>query len=851
MKFTLSWLKDYLDTDADLPAILDAMTMAGLEVEEAHDPTDALKQFTIARIVSAKQHPNADKLQVCQVETLDGVKEIVCGGLNARPGLVTAYAPIGAFIPGSGITLVPKPVRGVVSNGMLCSGGEMQTDEDPFRLRIARFEEWQPRAQALGLSDEQAIADGGIIELPDNLKIGSSVADALALDTVIDFEVTPNRPDWLGVVGIARDLGAKGLGKFKLSDVTPVPGKFPSPIKVRIEAPWACPVFAGRLIRGVKNGPSPEWLQKRLKAIGINPKNMLVDVTNYISFDRARPLHVYDAKKLKGDIVVQLGRLQTIETAPSAEIPEILVKETFEGLDGGKYTVENDCCVIADDGGNRTIGFGGIMGGTSTGCSIETTDVFIESAWFDPKRTARTGRATGILSDARFRFERGVDPYSCVDGIELATRLILDACGGEPSEVVVAGKVPAGPPSVNFQLHDMKRLTGVDMSAERMEDILRALGFDPIVPARLREARAVWPVNVPSWRPDVEGSADIVEELIRIEGYDKLPNETLPAPDNPVRVVVTPLQNRVRTARRVLAARGFLETVTWSFMFHEKAAPMIGGANKLQPALTIDNPIASDLDYMRPSMLANLAEAAQRNADHGADDVRLFEAGPVYSGDEPDDQRMHVAAVVKASKARDWQGASAVYNAFSAKADLFTILTALDQAPDRFQVGAAEGGHWHPGRAGTLRLGPKQVVASFGELHPVFLKALRVEGPVLAIELVLDALPTAKAKAGKTRPTLDKADQTPVRRDFAFVIDEKVPAADITRMTLKADPKLIAAARVFDVYRGASIGEGKKSVAVEVTLQPRGSAMTDEQIEAVAQSIVKSVAKATGAVLRG
>ena len=414
MKFTLPWLKDYLDTNADLPAILEAMTQAGLEVEDAHDPKDALKQFTVCRIVSAKQHPNADKLQVCQVDTVDGMKEIVCGGLNARPGLVTAYAPIGAYIPGSGITLVPKPVRGVVSNGMLCSGGEMVTDEDPFRLRIARFDDWKFRAEALGLSEEQAIADGGIIELPDTLKVGSAVADALALDTVIDFEVTPNRPDWLGVIGIARDLGAKGLGKFTLPKVEAVPGKFKSPVNVRIDAPDACPVFAGRLIRGVKNGPSPEWMQKRLKAIGINPKNMLVDVTNYISFDRCRPLHVYDAKKLNGDIVARLGtagrhRSPRSTARPIPTSPRCASSRTTSGA----------------------IGLGGVMGGETTGCSIDTVDVFIESAYFDANRTARTGRATGIISDARFRNERGIDPHSCVDGIELATKLILESCGGE------------------------------------------------------------------------------------------------------------------------------------------------------------------------------------------------------------------------------------------------------------------------------------------------------------------------------------------------------------------------------------------------------------------------------------
>ncbi|MEZ6029344.1 MAG: phenylalanine--tRNA ligase subunit beta [Hyphomonadaceae bacterium] len=832
MKFTLPWLKDYLETTASLPEILDAMTMAGLEVEEAHDPREALKQFTVCRIVSAKQHPNADKLQVCQVETIDGMKEIVCGGLNARPGLVTAYAPIGAYIPGSGITLVPKPVRGVVSNGMLCSGGEMETDEDPFRLRVARFEDWYPRAQALGLDEEKAIADGGIIELPDDLKVGSPVADALALDTVIDFEVTPNRPDWLGVLGIARDLGAKGLGKFKAPKVETTPGKFPCPVKVRIDAPEACPVFAGRLIRGVKNRQSPDWMQKRLKAIGINPKNMLVDVTNYISFDRCRPLHVYDAAKLKGDVRARLGASS----------------DSFVGLDGKRYSDLSEMCVIGDDSG--AIGLGGVMGGESTGCSIDTTDVFIESAYFDANRTARTGRTTGIISDARFRNERGIDPHSCVDGIELATKLILEVCGGEASEVIIAGKVPEGPKPVDFQLRDMLRLTGIDMPHKRMTDILHALGFETPGQKGEKSDGKVWKLKVPSWRPDVEGSADIVEELIRIEGYDKLPEEKLPAPAS-LGVVVTPLQNRVRAARRVMAARGFLETVTWSFMHHEKAALMIGGANNLQPALTIDNPIASDLDYMRPSMLANLAQGAQRNADHGADDVRLFEAGPVYPGDKPEDQRTQVAAVVKAAKGRDWQGPPAPYNAYSAKADLFAILSALDQSPDKFQVGAPEGAHWHPGRAATLRLGPKQIVASFGELHPAFLKALRVDGPVIAIELSLDALPQPKAKPTKTRPVLDKADQTPVKRDFAFVVEEKVPAGDIVRLALKGDPKLVTAARVFDVYRGASIGEGKKSIAVEVTLQPRGAAMTDEQIETVAQAIVKSVAKGTGATLRG
>ncbi len=839
MKFTLSWLKDYLKTDADAAAIVDAMTMAGLEVETVHDPRDALKQFTVARIVSAKQHPNADKLQVCQVETVDGMKEIVCGGLNARPGLVTAYAPIGAYIPGSGITLVPKPVRGVVSNGMLCAGGEMQTDEDPFRLRIARFEDWQPRAQVLGIDDDQAIADGGIIELPDDSKIGAPVAEVLgATDAVIDFEVTPNRPDWLGVVGIARDLGATGLGVFTPPKVAPVKGKFPCPVTVTIDAPDACPVFAGRLIRGVRNGPSPKWLQDRLKAIGVNPKSMLVDVTNYISFDRARPLHVYDATKLTAGVVARLGS----------------DADSFVALDGKTYSNLSNMCVIGD--GSGAIGLGGVMGGESTGCSIDTTDVFIESAWFDPDRTARTGRATGILSDARFRFERGVDPQSCIDGLELATRLILDACGGEPSDVIVAGEAPEGSRVLDFKPADMKRLTGVDMPPKRMEEVLRALGFEPAGKPTAKGGGDAWPWKTPSWRPDVEGSADFVEELIRIEGFDKLPTDPLPRIAGTARVVVTPLQQRVRIGRRVLAARGFLETVTWSFMAKEKAAAVLGGGNAIDPRLVVDNPIAADLDYMRPTMLANLAEAAQRNADHGAEVVRLFEAGPLYRDDTPKGQRAGISAVVRPRALRHWQGSDSGYDAFAAKADLYALLDAMDQPGDRFQIGEADdppgaSAMWHPGRSASLKLGPKTVVATFGELHPAFLKALRIDSPMIGFEIDLEALPAAKAKPSKTRPVLDKADLTPIRRDFAFVVDEATPAADISRLAAKADPKLIAAARVFDVYRGPSLGDGKKSVAVEVTIQPRGAAMTDEQIEALAAAVVKSVAKTTGAVLRG
>ncbi len=802
MKFTLSWLKDYLKTDADLPAILDAMMRVGLEVEHVEDPSEKLKDFTIAKVTEAKPHPDADKLRVCTVETKDGTKQIVCGAPNARTGMTAVYAPLGTFIPGLDFALDKKPrkIRGVESHGMMCSVKELEIGED----------------------------HDGIIDLEGDFEVGHPAADALGLtDKVIDFEVTPNRPDWLGVLGIARDLAAAGAGKFKPHDVKETEGKFPCPVSITLEAPEACPVFAGRLIKGVKNGPSPQWLQDRLKAIGINPKNLLVDVTNYISFDRCRPLHVYDARLLKGGIVARMGK----------------GSDSFVALDGETYDNLEGKCVIADDSG--AIGLGGVMGGTSTGCSADTTDVFIEAAWFDPDLTARTGRDTGIISDARFRFERGVDPQSCVDGIELATAIILEHGGGEPSEVLVAGKAPKGRPDVEFRVDDMERLTGVDMKHKRMKAILDDLGFEIE-----KEGKHVWTLKVPTWRPDVEGSADIVEELIRIEGYDALPDAPMP-PLESAGVVVTPLQNRVRIARRVMAARGFLETVTWSFMSREKAALALDGANALSDALTVENPIASELDYMRPTMLANLAEAAQRNTDHGAQDVRLFEAGPVYDGDGPDQQRTLICALVQSGKLRHWAGNPGGYDAMAAKADAIAALEALGVQPDKLMVMEPTGPHWHPGRAATLRLGPKNVLATFGELHPGFLKALDVSGRVAAVEIDLGAIPEPRGKGGKTKGMLDKADQTPVRRDFAFVVDEAVAAEAIVKAARKGEQKLISDISVFDVYRGTGLEDGKKSVAIEVTLQPRGEALKDEDIDKIARAIVASVEKATGGALRG
>lgn len=791
MKFTLSWLKDHLETNATVQQVVDAMTMAGLEVEHVDDPASKLAAFSVAKIVEAVQHPNADRLRVCQVDTRDGRKEIVCGAPNARAGITVVYAPIGAYVPGLGVTLVEKPVRGVVSHGMLCSASELET----------------------------ASESDGIMELPDSLAVGTPVAEALGLEAVIDFEVTPNRPDWLGVVGIARDLAAAGLGKLKDVSIAPVPGKFASPVTIALDGSDACPQFTGRLIRGVKNGPSPAWLQQRLTSIGLRPINALVDVTNLISYDRARPLHVYDAAKLSGGVIeARLGR----------------EGESVEALDGKTYAITPDIAVIADASG--AIGLGGVMGGLSTGCSEETTDVFVESAWFDPIRTAQTGRTTGITSDAQYRFARTVDPASLVPGLELATRLILELCGGEPSEIVVAGQALAPPAPITFDRAYVRQLSGLDLAPARIDQILTDLGF----------ALSGDQVTPPSWRRDVEGKADLVEEVARIEGYDALP--ALPLPELPPAAggILTPRQARVRAGRRAMAAKGYAETITWSFTKRDTARLFGGG----QDQLVVTNPIASDLDCMRPSILPNLIEAAGRNARRGFPDVALFEIGPFYKGDQPADQVTAISAVVAPHAPRRWDGAAAD-PLFELKADVLSLLDDLGAPTGSLQV--VQGGlsdWWHPGRSAALRLG-KTAIVEFGEIHPRILKALDVEGPILAFELIVDAIPEPKKKAAKTKPALELSALMPLSRDFAFVVAETAAAGDLTRAVAGADKALISQARVFDVYQGPGVPEGSKSVAVEVLLQPREKTLTDAEIEALSAKVVAAAEKAVGAKLRG
>ncbi len=787
MKFTLSWLKEHLETNASTAEVVDTMTMAGLEVEHVEDPAAKLAAFSVAKIVEAVQHPNADRLRVCQVDTKDGRKEIVCGAPNARAGLTTIYAPLGAYVPGSGITLEARPVRGVVSHGMLCSGRELEVANE---------------------------ADG-IVELSDSLAVGLPAAEAFGLEAIIDFEVTPNRPDWLGVVGIARDLAAAGLGRLNDPTIPAIPGFGPTNLEIRVDGD-ACSVFAGRLIKGVKNGPSPAWLQQKLIAVGLRPISALVDITNLMSYDRCRPLHVYDAAKLQGGVIeARLGR----------------EGETLEALDGKTYPAGPEICVIAD--GSGAVGLGGVMGGESTKVSESTTDVFVESAYFDPIRTAQTGRTLGLNSDAQYRFARGVDTGFIVPGLEMATRLILEICGGEACDIRVAGHAPEPPAAVEFDHAYVKKLSGLTVSNPRIDQILTDLGFE--------QSGAM--ITPPTWRRDVAGKADLVEEVARIEGFGSLPSSALPDMPRAVGGVLTVRQTRIRNARRFMAARGYVEAVTWSFMRTDWAKRFGGGDEKLR----LSNPIASDLDCMRPCILPNLIDAAARNARQGFSDVALFEVGPTFLGDEPQDQRTVVAALVAPHPPRKWDGV-AHDPLFQLKADLIALLDEMG-APG-LQIVQQASPWFHPGRSARMQLGPKNMVAEFGELHPQILKDLDADGPMLAFELTLDAIPEPKKKPTKTKPALTLSALMPLTRDFAFLVDLGVPAGDLIRPILGADKSLIAGASVFDVYQGKGVPEGQKSVAIEVMVQPSEKTLTDAEIEALSARIVAAAEKAVGAKLR-
>lgn len=797
MKFSLSWLKDHLETTATLDELSDALTMLGLEVEEIHDPAKALGAFTVAKIISTEQHPNADKLKLCKVATAHGEMQVVCGAPNAREGLTGIFAPEGAYVPGIDMTLKPTEIRGVQSNGMMCSERELE------------------------LSDEH----NGIIDLEGDFEIGMSAADALGVnDPVIEIAITPNRPDCTGVRGIARDLAAMGVGTLKAETIEAVPGTFESDTKVdlKFDGDPACQLFLGRMIKGVKNGPSPDWLQKKLRAIGLRPINALVDITNYMSFDRARPLHVFDADKLSGTVHARMGR----------------TGEEFLALDGKEYKAGDSMCVIADD--NGMLGLGGVMGGEATGCTENTVNVFVECALFDPITIATAGRKTGITSDARFRFERGVDPEFAHDGMEMATRLILDMCGGEASTVESAGAIPEWRREITFDTARVRKLTGLELDDARIFSILEALGFESdstSSPAK---------VTPPSWRPDVHGSADLVEEAVRVHGINEVKPTPLPRLHAVAKPILTPMQGRVRLARRGLASRGLSEAVTWAFCSKQQAELFGGG----QKALELANPISSELSDMRPSILATLAAAAQRNIDRGMRDVALFEVGAHYANETPEGQSTSAAGLRAGNTTRAWQGAFAP-DVFTAKEDALAALAAAGGPAANAQVSAGASEWYHPGRSGLLTLGPKVVLAQFGELHPRVVEALGLSGRVAAFEVYLDAIPAPRKKATRSKPPLDAADLMPVRRDFAFVVTKDVAGSDLLKAARAADKKLITDAQIFDIYEGAGIDVDSKSVAIEVTLQPTGQTMTDKDIDAVSEKIVASVHNATGGTLRG
>ena len=802
MKFTLSWLKEHLDTDEPLDKLAEKLTMIGLEVENIEDKAKALAPFSIARVISAEQHPNADRLRVCMVDTGDGGApvQVVCGAPNARAGLISVFSPPGTYIPGKNITLGVGTIRGVESRGMLCSAAELQISDD----------------------------HDGIMELPADAPVGKSYAEWAGLgDPVIEINLTPNRQDCTGVHGIARDLSAADMGKFIDPAIKPIKGEFPCPVQVTVEDEKLCPGFALRLVRGVKNGPSPEWLQKRLTSIGLRPINALVDITNFMTYDRARPLHVFDAAKVKGNLTVRRAR----------------EGESLLALDGRTYNLDPSICVIADEHGVESLA--GIMGGETSGCDENTSDVLIESALWNEINIAQTGRKLGINSDARYRFERGVDPAFMVPGLELATKLVMELCGGTPSDDVVVGNPFGADRVIDFPLTEVKRLAGIDVPLVEARRILSRLGFmvvgnGPVVKAA-----------VPSWRTDVEGKADIVEEIVRIVGVDKVPMTPFERGDEPRKSVLTPTQLRTGRAKRALAARGMVEAVTWSFI-SKSAAELFGGG---QPELVLANPIASDLSDMRPSLLPGLIAAAQANINRGSSDVALFEVGQVFRGDRPEDQLVAVSGVrhgfasVKGT-GRHWSG-SAPTEALDAKADAFAVLAAAGAPMQALQI-VPGGATWlHPGRSGTIQIGPQNVLGYFGELHPRVLEALGADGPLVAFEVILNRIPDAKRKPTRAKPVLELSAFQPVSRDFAFIVDRTVKAGDLVKAAQGVDKKLITDVTVFDLYEGKGIDPGRKSLAIAVTIQPREKTMTDQEIDAIAARIVAEVTRKTGGALRG
>ncbi len=799
MKFSLSWLKEHLDTDADIHAVADCLNRIGLEVEGIENPADALSAFRIAKVLSAASHPQADKLQVLSVDAGGEPLQVVCGAPNARAGMLGVFGPAGAVVPANGMVLKVAEIRGVESNGMMCSIAELELGDD----------------------------HDGIIELSEDAPVGQVYADWAGLDDpVIDVSITPNRQDCMGVRGIARDLAAAGLGTLKpLGEVykidlsVPLEGSDAAPV-VRTDDAAGCPAFYAQSVSGVRNGDSPEWMRSKLKAIGQKPISLLVDITNFVSIDLGRPLHVYDRDKLNGALVAR----------------KAVDGEQMVALNGKTYALDASMTVIADDAMVHDIG--GIMGGEHSGVSEGTTDVLIECAFFDPEHIARTGQKLALTSDARQRFERGVDPAFLDDGLAIATKLVLDHAGGTASAIARSGQAPVAPRNISYDTDYCRRLGGIDVPQDEQRHILERLGFS---------VTSDWSVGVPSWRRDVDGPADIVEEVVRMVGLDNVVSVPLPRAAGVASPTATPAQSLERKVRRAAAARGLNEAINWSFL-PQKAADAFGGGD-----WSLANPISEDMKVMRPSLLPGLLSAAQRNMDRGASSVRLFEIGRRYfAGTDGASNERVTAGIVLAGErsARNWaSGKAARFDAFDAKAEAIALLKAAGVATDNLLVMDDAGAHYHPGQSATLRMGPKNILSAFGTLHPATAKAFDLDGNVVAAEIFLDAIPLKKA-AGFMRPAFTPPALQAVTRDFAFLVAVDTPANDLIRSIKGCDKDNIVAVRLFDRFGGQGVPEGQVSLAVEVTLQPSDKSYSDDDLKAISDKVIAAATK-LGAVLRG
>ena len=799
MKFSLSWLKEHLDTDADIHAVADCLNRIGLEVEGIENPADALSAFRIARVLSAAPHPQADKLQVLSVDAGGEPLQVVCGAPNARAGMLGVFGPAGAVVPANGMVLKVAAIRGVESNGMMCSIAELELGDD----------------------------HDGIIELAADAPVGQVYADWAGLDDpVIDVSITPNRQDCMGVRGIARDLAAAGLGTLRpLADVykfdlsAPVEGTDQAP-SVRTDDEAGCPAFYAQSVSGVRNGESPEWMRSKLKAIGQKPISLLVDITNFLSMDLGRPLHVYDRAKLNGALVAR----------------KAIDGEEMVALNGKTYTLDASMTVIADD--TMVHDIGGIMGGEHSGVSAETTDVLIECAFFDPEHIARTGQKLALTSDARQRFERGVDPAFLDDGLAIATKLVLEHAGGTASLITRSGQAPVAPRNISYDTDYCRRLGGVQVTPDAQRDILERLGFS---------VTSDWTIGVPSWRRDVDGPADVVEEVVRIFGLDNVESVPLPRADGVAKPTATPAQSLERKVRRAAAARGLNEAINWSYL-PQKAAEAFGGG-----VWSLANPISEDMKVMRPSLLPGLLSAAQRNMDRGASSVRLFEIGRRYlaASDGSSDERVTAGIVLAGERSmRNWANGKATrFDAFDAKAEAIALLKAAGVATDGLLVMDEAGAHYHPGQSGTLRMGPKNILAAFGTLHPATAKSFNLDGNIVAAEIFLDAIPLKKA-SGFMRPAFSPPPLQAVTRDFAFLVAQDTPANDLVRSIKGCDKENIVAVRLFDRFAGQGVPEGQISLAVEVTLQPNEKSFSDDDLKAISDKVIATASK-LGAVLRG